>query len=92
MSQPDFSIAQLRDYFSFGFPTSREAWHLYEIEPIFDDSRLPPSLVVIRRLADHFNRKRILTSHAYPPVHAGQLVAAGAIVDLMRYVVWTYAA
>jgi len=92
MSQPDFSIAQLRDYFSFGFPTSREAWHLYEIEPIFDDSRRPPSLVVIRRLADHFNRKRILTSHAYPPVHAGQLVAAGAIVDLMRYVVWTYAA
>jgi glycosidase len=93
MTQPDFSVAQLRDYFSFGFPTSREAWHLYEIGPIFDNhSPLPPTLVTIRRLADHFNRKRILTSHAYPPVHAGQLVAAGAIVDLMRYVVWTYAA
>ncbi len=92
MSQPDFSIAQLRDYFPFGFPTSQEAWHLYEIGAIFDDSRLPPALVTIRHLADHFNRKRVLTSHAYPPVHAGQLVAAGAIVDLMRYVVWTYAA
>ncbi len=80
----------LRTYSPFGFHVSRKAWEWLEISTDLARPARDAKFQGVRLLADRFNRKRYLSSHVLEPIHAGQLISVGVIVDILRYVLKLY--
>ncbi len=77
----------LRGHFPCGFPISRQAETSLEIADLLReiaDGEGLPALYALRKLADQyskvFNR----------PIHAGELVSVGVILDIFRYLIALY--
>ena len=86
-------IKTLHSYFPFGFHLSRRAWQDYEIADIIDKSEISksvPGIYTVRKLADRYNRRYHQSVHTFVPIHAGQLISLGVIVDILRYVIRLY--
>jgi len=82
----------LRDYFPFGFPLSRKAWDQFDVSALLgttepDDTS--SQFRATRRFADRFIREYLRKSPT-EWIHAGQLISAGVIVDVLRYLVFVY--
>lgn len=92
MSEPQLDKA-LRSYFPFGFHLSRKSWDDYEIRALLeklDAAKTTSEFDALRRLAIRFGRKQYKDKGATELVQAGQLISAGVIVDVLRYVLGLY--
>jgi glycosidase len=86
-------IKSLHSYFPFGFLLSRMAWEDYEIRDLIDRlerDKAVPGIFTLRKLADRFNRTNYQKNTAFEPIHAGQLISVGVIVDILRYIIRLY--
>jgi len=87
------STRDLHSYFPFGFQVSRQASQWLDARELIEEYVLKTGLTenyAVRILADRFNIKRHPVSQFAPPVHAGDLITAGVIVDIFRYLVDLY--
>ncbi|NLH48128.1 MAG: alpha-amylase [Myxococcales bacterium] len=83
----------LRQYFPFGFQVSRKAWEWYDIASLRQAAEAigaPVDVYSIRLLAMRLNEKHHRSSLAHSPVQAGQLLTAGVLNDILRYLVEYY--
>ncbi len=84
----------LRKHFPFGFHLSKESWDQFKVDSIIDSTRAAKvgfNILRFRSLADRMNEKRFRSSRVLEPVQAGQLVSAGIIVTILRYIFKKYA-
>ncbi|MCD6163558.1 MAG: alpha-amylase [candidate division Zixibacteria bacterium] len=83
----------LHSYFPFGFHLSRKSWERYDILSLLDDynpDKPTSGIYAIRRLAYRINKKNIHRTRYKEPVQTGQLVSIGIIIDILRYIIFTY--
>ncbi|MGB5106569.1 MAG: alpha-amylase family glycosyl hydrolase [Candidatus Zixiibacteriota bacterium] len=89
---PDFE-QRLRDYFPFGLPVSGACNDWLNLRSILNDATLvanPTDTQLVRKLAARFNAQCAANAPALNPVSPGQLITAGMIVELLRYVALIY--
>ncbi len=89
---PDFE-RQLRDYFPFGLPVSGACIDWLGLQAVLTDTNLtanPTDTQLVRQLAARFNAHCAANAPALNPVSPGQLITAGMIVELLRYVALVY--
>jgi glycosidase len=82
----------LRDYFPFGLPVSAVSADWLGLVAILKEAgpHSPPDTQLLRRLAARFNMQCASSAPALNPISPGQLITAGMIVELLRYVVLIY--
>ncbi|MDD8015396.1 MAG: alpha-amylase family glycosyl hydrolase [Acidobacteriota bacterium] len=82
----------LRDYFPFELPVSAAMDDWLELAALFKEAGAHSlsDAQLLRRLAARFNARCAASAPALNPVSPGQLVTAGMIVDLQRYVTLVY--
>jgi glycosidase len=82
----------LRDYFPFGLPVSAASADWLNLAALLKEAgpRSPSDTQHLRHLAARFNMQCAWSAPALNPISPGQLIAAGMIVELLRYVVLTY--
>jgi glycosidase len=79
----------LREYFPFGFAISQAAWETHEIDGIAAEGD-PADIHTVRCLAEAMNAQRDFSQPGVYPVSAGQLLAAGLLMEVLRYVAEWY--
>jgi glycosidase len=78
------------NYFPFGTHVSKEAWDRYHLLSLVRASAKASDTYVVRELARLLNASRAAQASELPPVSAGQLLTAGLIVDILRYIIDKY--
>ncbi len=80
-------------YFPFGFHLSRKAWDTYGVDALYGEMRRSGTrnlTSAVRQLASQVNIRRAEKSPHASKVHAGELIAAGLLEDILRYIVHQY--
>src|SRR4030043_1407372 len=82
----------LRDSFPFGLPVSAVSADWLGLAAILKEAgpHSPPDTQLLRQLAARFNMQCASHAPALNPVSPGQLITAGMIVELLRYVALIY--
>lgn len=84
----------LRSYFPFGLQLSRRAWDWLELRDVLseleEDDRKRPESYRVRRLAARYNDKVAQSRHLDKKIKPAELITAGTIVELLRYLVMVY--
>jgi len=82
----------LRDYFPFGLPVSAVSADWLGLVAILKEAgpHSPSDTQLLRRLAARFNMQCASSAPALNPISPGQLITAGMIIELLRYVVLIY--
>ena len=82
----------LRDYFPFGLPVSVASADWLGLGAILKEAgpHSPSDTQLLRHLAAQFNMQCASTAPVLNPISPGQLITAGMIVELLRYVALIY--
>jgi glycosidase len=81
----------LRNYNLFGFHLSHKSWSEFELSALLESmSGNAPEIYLLRLIASRVNERRIHRALPPNPIHAGQLVSVGTVVDVFRYIVEIY--
>lgn len=91
MTEPEL-LNSLHNYFPFGFPISRQIWQWLEVGAIdkAGEGSAKIDTYTLRRLADRYNDAHYHSALHFEPLHAGQLISLGIIVDIWRFVAGLY--
>jgi glycosidase len=82
----------LRVYFPFGLPVSAVSADWLGLADILKEAgpQSPSDTQLLRHLAAQFNMQCASSAPALNPISPGQLITAGMIIELLRYVVLIY--
>lgn len=82
-----------RVYFPFGIQISAHAWRRFrvaDLAPLEDEPGRRPSILPVRHLADRMNESRATGADGRPPARAGELLLAGLLQEVFRYLMDRY--
>ncbi len=85
---------QRSDYYPFGLPVSREACERYGIDGLYGSmgEAAASRVRATRELAERMNARRDFTRPKVLPARAGELLCAGLLTEILRYVMDVYCA
>mgnify|MGYP001477559325 CR=1 FL=1 len=80
------------DYYPFGLPVSREACGRYTIDALYGHAEERPLSLAraTRELTERMNARRDFSRPKVLPARAGELLSAGLLTEILRYVADVY--
>ena len=78
------------NYFPFGTHLSGSAWERYHLASLIRSAPKASDVYVVRELARLMNDERAAEARDVPPVSAGQLLTAGLLEDILRFIIDKY--